>query len=279
MEVTTGPDRPEELLVALDLDGTVLHHDGRLSDRVAGAIRELDAAGATVMVATGRSVVSTLPVLEQLDLVRTGAYAVCSNGAITLALDPGNGEGYRVEEAVTFDPRPAVTVLTQELPKAMVAVEEVGVGYKVSAPFPDGELHGELRVVDFEELVGHPATRVTFRDPRGTPEDFLEMVERIGLHGVSYAVGFSAWLDLAPEGVSKASALEQVRRRLGLQPHGTVAVGDQRNDLEMLRWAAYGVAMGQAPEEVRRVADHTTAPVEEDGLAHVLEGLLARIAR
>lgn len=152
-------------------------------------------------------------------------------------------------------------------------------GYKVSAPFPDGELHGELRVVDFEELVGHPATRVTFRDPRGTPEDFLEMVERIGLHGVSYAVGFSAWLDLAPEGVSKASALEQVRRRLGLQPHGTVAVGDQRNDLEMLRWAAYGVAMGQAPEEVRRVADHTTAPVEEDGLAHVLEGLLARIAR
>lgn len=279
MELTTGPARPEGLLVALDVDGTVLHHDGHLSERVAGAIKDLDAAGATVMVATGRSVISTMPVLDQLGLIRHGAYAVCSNGAITLALDPDAADGYRIEEAVTFDPRPAVTVLRQEIPEAVVAVEEVGVGYKLSAPFPDGELQGALRVVDFEELVGHPSTRVTFRDPRGTSEDFLEMVERIGLHGVSYAVGFSAWLDLAPEGVSKASALEQVRRRLRIEPLGTVAVGDQRNDLEMLRWAAHGVAMGQAPEEVRRVADTTTGSVEDDGLAMVLEDVLARYGR
>jgi hydroxymethylpyrimidine pyrophosphatase-like HAD family hydrolase len=279
MELMTGPARPEGLLVALDVDGTVLHHDGHLSERVARAIKDLDAAGATLVVATGRSVISTMPVLEQLGLVRHGAYAVCSNGAITLALDPDADDGYRIEEAVTFDPRPAVTVLRQEIPEAVVAVEEVGVGYKLSAPFPDGELQGALRVVDFEELVGHPSTRVTFRDPRGTSEDFLELVERIGLHGVSYAVGFSAWLDLAPEGVSKASALEQVRRRLRIEPLGTVAVGDQRNDLEMLRWAALGVAMGQAPEEVRQVADSTTGTVDEDGLATVLEDLLARYGR
>lgn len=265
---------PSDLLVALDVDGTILHHDEHLSDRVAGAVRALDEAGARVMLATGRSVVATMPVLHKLGLTRAGMYAVCSNGAITIALDPEVEAGYRIVEAVTFDPRPAVTLLRREIPHAIVAVEEVGVGFKLSAPFPDGELQGALRVVDDEELVAHPATRVTFRHPGGTSEQFSELVERIGLHGVNYAVGFTAWLDLAPEGVSKASALEQVRRHVGVEPAGTVAVGDQRNDLEMLGWAAWGVAMGQAPPEVVAEADATTGTVHEDGLADVLDDLL-----
>lgn len=270
----------QQLLIALDVDGTILHHDGHLSDRVATSIRALSDAGAHVTIATGRSVVATMPVIEQLGLLRRDAFAVCSNGAITIALDPDHPEGYELVEAVTFDPRPAVELLREARPDALVAVEEVGVGFKLSAPFPDGELQGDLRVVDDDELVASPATRVTFRDPNGSAESFSELVDRIGLHGVNYAVGFTAWLDLAPEGVSKGSALEQVRRSLRIEPAHTIAAGDQRNDLEMLRWAARGVAMGQAPPEVVEAADETTGPVEEDGLAvlleEVAEGLRAR---
>lgn len=270
----------QQLLIALDVDGTILHHDGHLSDRVATSIRALSDAGAHVTIATGRSVVATIPVIEQLGLLRRDAFAVCSNGAITIALDPDHPEGYELVEAVTFDPRPAVELLREARPDALVAVEEVGVGFKLSAPFPDGELQGDLRVVDDDELVASPATRVTFRDPNGSAESFSELVDRIGLHGVNYAVGFTAWLDLAPEGVSKGSALEQVRRSLRIEPAHTIAAGDQRNDLEMLRWAARGVAMGQAPPEVIEAADETTGPVEEDGLAvlleEVAEGLRAR---
>ena len=94
------------------------------------------------------------------------------------------------------------------------------------------------------------------------------------MHGVNYAVGFSAWLDINPEGVSKASALELVRRALKVEPRHTVAVGDQRNDMEMLHWAARGVAMGDAPPEVVAVADEVTGTVAEDGLVAVLEDLL-----
>ena len=270
----------QQLLIALDVDGTILHHDGHLSDRVATSIRALSDAGAHVTIATGRSVVATIPVIEQLGLLRRDAFAVCSNGAITIALDPDHPEGYELVEAVTFDPRPAVELLREARPDALVAVEEVGVGFKLSAPFPDGELQGDLRVVDDDELVASPATRVTFRDPNGSAESFSELVDRIGLHGVNYAVGFTAWLDLAPEGVSKGSAMEQVRRSLRIEPAHTIAAGDQRNDLEMLRWAARGVAMGQAPAEVIEAADETTGTVEEDGLAvlleEVTEGLRAR---
>ena len=74
--------------------------------------------------------------------------------------------------------------------------------------------------------------------------------------------------------MSKGSALELVRRRLGVEPIHTVAVGDQRNDLEMLHWAARGVAMGNAPDEVKAAADETTLDVDDDGLVPVLQSLV-----
>ena len=263
---------PRPSLIALDVDGTTVDHSGNLSPAVREAVGAVVQSGIHVVIATGRSIVATLPILEDLKI--TTGYAVCSNGAVTLALDPAEQKGYRIEEAVTFDPGPALELLRGSWPDAVVAVEELGVGFKLSAPFPEGELQGELRVVPWEELVAHPVTRVTFRSPTGTSEDFVRLAEHIGLHGVNYAVGFSAWLDINPEGVSKGSALEMLRRRLGVEPMATVAVGDQRNDIEMLQWAARGVAMGNAPDEVKAFADEVTGDVYADGLVPVLLSLV-----
>ncbi len=264
-------------LVALDIDGTIVHHDGHLSERVAAAIAAVSNAQATVMLATGRSVLATLPVLRQLGLLRSGLYAVCSNGAVTVALDPTSERGYRIHQMVTFDPGPAVKMLAEQIPDAIIAVEEVGVGFKVNRLFPEPDLAERQRVVTLDELIAEPVPRVTFRDMSAQSVDFADFVDAIGLHGVNYAVGFSAWLDLSPEGVSKASALEAVRDQLGIDPAHTVAIGDQRNDIEMLQWAARGVAMGQAPPEVMAAADEVTADVEGDGLALVLEDLLTSL--
>ena len=270
--VTTMDTAPSPRLVALDIDGTTIDHAGVLSPHVAQAVTDVVAAGHHVVIATGRSIVATMPVLAELGL--TSGYAVCSNGAVTLAIDPEAPEGYRVVETVTFDPRPVLTMLRAEIPEALVAVEDVGVGFKVSALFPEGELGADQVVVPWEELVSTPVTRVTLRRPDVSSEEFMEQVERVGLHEVAYAVGWTAWLDINPEGVSKGSALELVRRRLHVEPDHTVAVGDMRNDLEMLRWAARGVAMGQAPDDVQAAADEVTGTVEDDGLATVLRSLL-----
>jgi hydroxymethylpyrimidine pyrophosphatase-like HAD family hydrolase len=261
-----------ERLVALDLDGTTIHHDGTMSPAVREAVREVAESGVHVVIATGRAIVAAMPLVAHLGLEE--GFVVCSNGAVTLELDPDEPDGYRILETVTFDPAPALEMLRGTWPDAVVAVEELGVGFRVSAPFPDGELEGVVRVVPWAELSDSPATRVTFRSPTGTAADFVALVERIGLHGVSYAVGFTAWLDINPEGVSKASALEQVRRRLGVEPAHTIAVGDQRNDVEMLHWAARGVAMGNAPDEVKASADEVTLDVDQDGLVPVLRSLL-----
>jgi hydroxymethylpyrimidine pyrophosphatase-like HAD family hydrolase len=133
--------------------------------------------------------------------------------------------------------------------------------------------------VAFEDLAGASATRVVVRSLEHTPQHFLQLTQRVGLKGVNYAVGWTAWLDLAPEGVTKATALEAVRQRLGVPPEATLAVGDGRNDIEMLAWAHRSVAMGQAPAEVLEAATEIAKPVAEDGLADVLEGLLPRSGR
>ncbi|GAB7191841.1 HAD family hydrolase [Kineococcus sp. NUM-3379] len=260
--------------VALDLDGTVLDHDERLSDRVREAVQALAATDTHVVVATGRSLHGALPVLDRLALLR--GYAVCSNGAVTVRLDPAQEKGYEVVSLRTFDPTTALELLREHLPHALYAVEVLGRGYKVTAPFPDGELTGEVQVVPFEQLWAEPAMRVVVRSPEHTPQQFLEIVDRVGLHGVAYSVGWTAWLDLAPDGVTKASALDAVRSWLHVDRADTMAVGDGRNDIEMLTWAARGVAMGNAPEEVRAAAGEVCGDVLDDGLAEVLEELLER---
>ena len=264
---------PEQLLIALDVDGTIIDYDEALSERVRDAVAAVVRAGHHVVVATGRSLPATLPVLDRLGLA--SGWTVCSNGGVTLRLDPSLRDGYEIAELITFDPAPALRLLRAHLPTALYAVEEVGVGYRLTAPFPPGELAGDFEYVSFEELLATPATRVIVRSPEHTPQDFLRIVEDVGLHGVSYAVGWTAWLDLAPDGVSKASALEPVRAALGVDLERTVAVGDGRNDVEMFEWAARSIAMGQAGPELRAVATELTGPVEDDGLADVLEPLAA----
>jgi hydroxymethylpyrimidine pyrophosphatase-like HAD family hydrolase len=258
-------------LVALDVDGTLMTYDGVISAAVRDAVAALRDAGAHVVLATGRGVRSAVPVA--LDLGLTSGWVVCSNGAVTARLDPGAPGGYEVTEVITFDPEPALRVLQLEIPDALFAVEDLGHGFHVSRPFPADELTGEQSVLPFDELVARPATRVVVRDPGSTPEEFQALVERVGLHQVSYAVGWSAWLDLTPGGVTKASALEELRRELGVEPFATVAVGDGSNDVEMLRWAARGVAMGHAPAHVRAAADEVTGTIEDDGAVPVLRGI------
>ncbi|MDP9393063.1 MAG: Cof-type HAD-IIB family hydrolase [Actinomycetota bacterium] len=258
-----GARGPAPRLVALDIDGTVLGPEETVAPAVLDAVRRARAAGAHVVLATGRALLGAQPVAAELEL--DSGWLVTSNGAVTSTINP-----FEVVDAVTFDAGPAVRLLLEHLPVALVAVERLGEGHYVTGTFPPGELTGKQTVVPLEQLVGRPVTRVVLRCPEHEPRDLLDLIERIGLHDVSYAVGYTAWLDIAPRGVTKASALERVRERLGVRREETLAVGDGRNDLEMLRWAAYGVAMGQAVPEVQDAADLVTGSVDDDGLATAL---------
>jgi len=250
-------------LVALDIDGTLLDFDEGVSPRVREAVRAVVEAGVHVVLATGRSVFGVEPVIDALGLA--GGCAVASNGAVIFAYQP-----VEVLSTVTFDARPAVEAVLEHVPDALVAVEVVGDGYRVNRHFPDGEITGRMWIESVDRLVSEPVTRVIIRDPQSSAAEFVRLAASLGLHGTNYFVGYTAWLDLAPEGVSKASGLQIVAERFGVPQADVLAIGDGRNDVEMLSWAGRGVAMGQAPEEVKAVADAVTGSLADDGAAEEL---------
>lgn len=258
-------------LVALDIDGTTMHEDGSISDAVIAEIRRLTEAGHHVMLATGRSAAATLPVLEHLGIVPR--FVVCSNGAITLHRDTSAPTGYRREWVESFDPTDVLTEIRGHISNARFAVEDENGYYRYTEPFPDATIGFDSERVDFDELLQHPATRVVVISPDHDMDEFLAVVERMGLHRVSYAIGWTAWLDIAPDGVNKATAMERVRSELGIPRERVMAVGDGRNDIDLLVWAGKhgrGIAMGQAPADVQEVAGEVTGSVLDDGLAQVL---------
>lgn len=273
------PLEPEHWrLVGLDIDGTLMHWGGDISAAVIDAVQQVRMSRNHVVLATGRNILATMPVAQQLGIRR--GWAVCSNGALTLKLNPAAPRGYEVVETITFDPTAALEAIREEMPDAFFAVEDLGTGFRVTNEFPMGELVGEQRVVSFAELCAHPVTRVVIRAPGAEVTHFNSIVQRLGLTDVTYAVGYSAWLDLTPPGVSKASALERLRERLDVHPGHTVAVGDGNNDIDMLRWAGDSYAMGNAPDHVAREAGTRVGPVDEDGVLEVLHPLIdpARVA-
>ena len=272
--------KTEPWLVALDIDGTVLHEDGTLGEAVIIAVQKARDAGHEVTLATGRSVSMTLPILERLNIVPE--YVVCSNGAITLKRDTGAPSGYRRFHVEHFDPADVLTRIKAKLPQAHYAVEDETGLYRYTDWFPEGALDALSEQVTFEELLNTDATRVVVISPGHEIDDFLAVVEGMGLHQVSYTVGWTAWLDIAPDGVNKSTALERVREALCFPPERVMVIGDGRNDIEMLQWAATkgrAVAMGQAPDEVRIHASEVTKDFLEDGVAHALRSLLSEAPR
>ncbi|MFI5429495.1 HAD family hydrolase [Aeromicrobium sp. UC242_57] len=194
---------------------------------------------------------------------------MASNGAIVFAYDP-----VEILHAVTFDASDAVRRVMEYVPDAIVAVEEIGVGFRVNRPFPEGEVSGQFIVEDVESLIAEPVTRVVIRSTDHTAEEFSAIVDDLGLTGTNYFIGYSAWLDLAPDGVSKASGLEIICDRLDIAQADVLAVGDGNNDLEMIEWAGRGVAMGHGPEALKKIADAVTGSIEEDGLKEELQKYL-----
>ncbi|OIH94365.1 HAD family hydrolase [Curtobacterium sp. MCBA15_001] len=272
----TAATRVKRWLVALDIDGTVMREDGVVTQATIDAIQAADAAGHEVMLSTGRSEGMTVPVLERLGI--QPEYLVCANGAVTLRRSsaPTAINGYVRVHVETFDPTDVLQTIRGALENGAYGVESPDGHYLLSGEFPDDAMTKHGSHVEFSELLGVQATRVVVISPEHGLEEFLQIVDRMGLHKVSYNVGWTAWLDIAPEGVTKATAMERVREWFDIPRSRVFAAGDGRNDIDMLRWASTsgrGVAMGQAPDDVVDAASEITGGVTDDGLAAALDTL------
>jgi Cof subfamily protein (haloacid dehalogenase superfamily) len=262
-------------LIGLDIDGTLVHDDGYLSPEVVKEVQRVKNLGHEVIIATGRAAANAVPVVRDLGIDQ--GFLVSSNGAVTVELDDEHPKGFKMREIVTFDPAEVLTQLIDHLPEAHFAVEDADGSYRFHRPFPTYSLGDQNFETPLEELMHHQVSRVVVLSPKHDVEEFLGLVSKIGLASVTYAIGYTAWLDISPKGVSKASALEKQRERLGISPHQVLVMGDGRNDIDMFQWAKAGgglaFAMGQAPEEVQLAATDVAPSVSDNGVARVLASL------
>lgn len=261
--------RSEPAVVGLDVDGTLLDNRMRMSPAIGDVLARLSRSQHHTVIATGRGLSKTLPVVRAAQVA--DGYAVAANGAITARIQDGDAE---VIDTRTFDPDEALRRMREMVPEGRYAVETAAGDFFATESFEDAEFGIHAEVVSFEELCDHEdVIRVVVTKPDMPREEFRRIVQKAGLHGVEYAVGYSSWLDMSAPGVTKATALARTIDLLGAR--NVLAIGDGSNDIDMLRWANLGVAMGQANRNVNDAADAVTGTIEEDGAAAVLNELLA----
>jgi len=258
-------------LVATDLDGTLLRSDDTVSERTREALAAATEAGAAHLVVTGRAVPWTRHILDDLGY---DGLAVCGQGA--QLYDAGE---HRLLTSVTLDRQLAGLALTKieaEVgPLALAASRDgidgdvlIGPGYRVQGP---------LRAVPFTdvaELWAAPLTKVYIQHPRLTDDELASAARAAVGSLVSVVMAGEGIVELLPLGLSKATGLSLAARRLGVKAADTIAFGDMPNDIPMFTWSAHGVAMANAHEELKTVADEMTLSNDEDGIAVILEGLL-----
>lgn len=287
-------------LVATDIDGTLLNSADRVPEAHREALGRVVAAGSTVCLATGRPPRWIPEVIKQLDL---RPFAVCANGAVIM--DTATGQILRAQLLMPELLAQLDRIVKHALPGVGLAVERLGIDavddeFVATADYRHAWMQPDSVTVGHSEVLARPALKMLARVPGMTSTQMVAQVApRVeGLADVTFSTE-NGLIEFAVPGVSKAASLAFLADKIGIASGGgqpldpataalvsrgvappsgragavprTVAFGDMPNDVEMLKWAERGVAMGNAHELARAAADEVTLSSDDAGLAPVLE--------
>lgn len=267
-------------MIALDLDGTSVRRDGTLSARLGEAVREARRQGIRIILATGRMVQSARPYWEALDLGQ--APLIAYNGAVIASMPAGTAIKTR-----HLPPQASYELARDALSAGFLT--QIYVGDELWVSREDDRVrryveanHIPAWVRGGDEILAWPSPPIKIL-LQGEPDDLdrfrREIDAKAKAAGVRVFKSQGDYLEMVTENVGKGPALAEVAEILGVPRHAVMAVGDAENDLDMVNWAGFGVAMGQAPPEVKAGASWVTADLDHDGAALAIEKVLrARLA-
>ncbi|MBV7698798.1 HAD family hydrolase [Streptomyces sp. TRM70350] len=268
-------------LIATDLDGTLLRDDKSVSPRTIAALAAAEEAGIEVFFVTGRPA-RWMDVVS--DHVHGHGLAICGNGAAVVDLHggPGAHRFVKVRELARQNALDAVRLLRDAAPGTVYAVEQT-YGFHQEPDYP--KLHMEIpdALAPAEQLLaadapgaGEPVLKILAYHPEIDPDAFLTLARlAIGERANVTRSSPSALLEISGPGVSKASTLALCCAERGISHEEVVAFGDMPNDVEMLTWAGQSYAMGNAHPDVIAAASGRTVANNDDGVAIVIERMLA----
>jgi Cof subfamily protein (haloacid dehalogenase superfamily) len=260
-------------LVVSDVDGTLVTHAGMLSEANRRAIRRVIDRGVHFSIATGRPTRELRRFIESLDLA---VPVIGSNGAMVEDLTTGE-----IIHSLQIDTRVILAVLellkSHELDAVFLDTPQ-GWVYQVrniTGEPPTWILDDQItgvtqRIDDWNAYLAeeHTILKILIEGP----ETELQQLEHAlaVIPGVQVTASMPNNREVLVARAGKANAAKLLAARLGIDPAHVLAIGDQRNDIEMIRWAGIGVAMGNAVPALKAVANWVTCSNDEDGVAHAL---------
>jgi Cof subfamily protein (haloacid dehalogenase superfamily) len=274
--MTTAPTFPIKL-IALDLDGTLIEDDLQLRDRTKAAIQGAVARGVSVSIVTGRMTTSALGFARELGLRDP---IVGYQGAIIRAMPESDDRLGRL-----LLHRPLAAAAARD---AIVWSRSIGLDphvnhlerFVIRADDPRAEDYSAFlggRAILTEDIVRwvtKPISKVIAVATEPMDHAVLETARTRFAGRADVTISHPRFLEFLRPGVSKGAAVAWLARRAGVPLGSVLAIGDQFNDLEMIELVGHGAAMPHAPGPVRAVARYIAPPLEDEGVAELIERLV-----
>ncbi|WP_368504322.1 Cof-type HAD-IIB family hydrolase [Alkalihalophilus sp. As8PL] len=259
-------------MIVLDLDDTLLQDDHTISERTKNALMQAQENGVKVVLASGRPTYGMLEIARELKLAAYGSFILAFNGA-------------KIINCKTDEEMYSSTLSTSQLHELyhLSKREDVGIhtymGQEIitEANNQYTEIEGEItgmpviEVARFVESVNQPCVKALMV---GNSDRLIEVEKKLQqeLKGqLSVMRSKPYFLEFTEDGVTKGTSLNSLIKTLGIEREEVIAVGDSYNDQSMLEFAGLGVAMGNAPDDIKAIANHVTDTNMNDGVAKVVE--------
>ncbi len=269
-------------LLAVDLDGTLLGPDSKLTPRTRQAMeRAIQEYAVAVVIATGRRFHSARPIARDAGLTTP---LVTHNGALVKDIETAAVHHYQpldvtvARELLAIGKAFGADTIALDDPEGDGRILTDGVSERNTALRYYLEINRQYvhQVDDLRVFVREPVTQVMFCGPCAAMQSLAQVLERdmateARLLVTTYPHNDMTILDLMHPACSKATGIAYVASQLGIAREEILAVGDNYNDLDMLRYAGRGILMGNAEPELKAMGFELTAPNTEDGVAQVIE--------
>ncbi len=260
-------------LIALDMDGTLLTTDKRVSEKNKAAIKAAEANGVKIVLASGRPLIGITKYLNELNLLKDKDYVLSFNGGLV--------QNTKTQEIVS-----KLTLKGKDLKNIYKISKELNINIHAFSA-KDGLITPkinqyteyeatineiEINIRDFNEVDDEEdIIKVMMIDPQEILDPAIEKLPAEVYEKYSVFKSAPFFLEFTNKEVDKGLGLNKLGEYLGIKKEEIIACGDAGNDLSMVKYAGLGVAMGNATKEVKEAASFITTSNDEDGIANVIE--------
>lgn len=257
-------------LVAVDIDGTLLNDEGIMTQKTIDSIKKAVKKGILFVLCTGRPIQGVKNYYEILDL---DSPIITYNGAMVVM---SKSKEILYEQTLSVNGARNILNLGKKLKTNMIVWSNnqlyvYEVNEKINEYKKISNIEPILIDQDEKKIIQQGITKIIWHDNIDKINSYLHILENEKEKEFSYYTSRPIFLEFVNNNISKAFAMEKIGECFQIKQEEMIAIGDGFNDLPMIEWAGMGVAMGNAPIEIKEKADYITLSNEEDGVAYVLD--------